>query len=834
MVSLVDSPIMEITGLSIHLTGIIQGVGFRPFVYGLAKRLELSGWVRNTSAGVIIEIDGSPPALDNFVHALKSETPPLARIDQVRVQTRPANGYTTFEIIPSEVIANGFQPISPDVCVCDDCLSELFDPRDRRYRYPFINCTNCGPRYTIIQDIPYDRPNTTMAGFPLCAECEQEYSDPLNRRFHAQPVACPECGPQVWIEPSDKNNGRILPDERLSAQGDQAILITQWLLAEGKSVAIKGLGGFHLACDALNPQAVAELRSRKLRVDKPFALMMPDLATIEAHCFLSDEEGDLLTSRQRPIVILRKRHGSNIAEQVAPHQDTLGVMLPYTPLHYLLFAEPGNTFDPGSNPSKFNSPPSALVMTSGNLSEEPIAYDNEEARQRLSQLADAFLMHDRPIHIRCDDSVARHLSLSNKRNIPTHPSKAGTSQEFLSDTKIKMVLRRSRGYAPDPIKLIWDSPPILAVGAELKNVFCLTRNNYAFLSHHIGDMENYETLQSFESGINHFEQLFRIHPTAVAYDLHPNYLATRYALDRTEKEKMQSVGIQHHHAHIAACMAENGLSGEHPVIGIAFDGTGYGIDGAIWGGEIFISDYKDFQRVAHLTYTPLPGGDAAIRKPARTALAYLWKADLEWDTSLYPVHYLCAEERNAIRSQLELQINAPLTSSMGRLFDAVASLCGIRQEVNYEAQAAIELESLVDWQETGSYDMELIELSSQSLAANRESNQTEATLLISPASMFTALLSDLSNQIPAGRISGRFHNGIAKMVVEVCRWIRTKQGMNVVVLSGGVWQNATLLEKTLSALLSDRFQVYYHQMVPPNDSGIALGQAAIAAHRLRF
>lgn len=819
MVGLADGSDMEITGLSIHITGIIQGVGFRPFVYGLAKRLSLNGWVRNTSAGVIIEIDGPPLALESFISALKSETPPLARIDQLSIQPRPANGFTSFEIIHSEAIPDAFQPISPDVCICADCLRELLDPGDRRYRYPFINCTNCGPRYTIIQDIPYDRPKTTMAGFPLCEKCSQEYKDPLNRRFHAQPVACQDCGPQIWIEAHAEYISSLLPAKLKDSQGDAAILAAQFLLSEGKSIAIKGLGGFHLACDATNPAAVAELRARKLRVDKPFALMMPDLETIEEHCYLDDDERDLLLSRQRPIVILRKRPESKIAEQVAPQQDTLGVMLPYTPLHYLLFSLPTDQNDNTGIRVIKDNPPTALVMTSGNLSEEPIAYENEEARSRLSLLADAFLMHNRPIYIRCDDSVVRHITLGRQKsgftNLPARPD---------TILRTNLILRRSRGYAPDPVKLAWNFPPLLAVGAELKNVFCLARDQYAFLSHHIGDMENYETFQSFEKGIEHIEKLFRIKPTALAYDLHPNYLATRYALERAEKEDLTVIGVQHHHAHIAACMAENDLPADQPVIGVSFDGTGYGSDGAIWGGEFLIADYSQFERFAHLAYTPLPGGDAATKKPARTALAYLWKANLEWDSQLAPVKYLCAEERSAIRSQLELNINSPLTSSMGRLFDAVAALCGVRQHVNYEAQAAIELEALVDKFESKSYRL------TPSWPVETVSEQD--SLQISPNDMFSALLDDLANNVPVSKIAGRFHNGVADLALEICQWLRANRGIDDVVLSGGVWQNVTLLEKTIARLSADGFQIFIHKLVPPNDGGISLGQAAIAAHLL--
>ncbi len=567
----------ELHGAKLHITGIVQGVGFRPFVYGLAVRFGLSGWVRNTSAGVDIEVDGTAGKLDEFVLALKEELPPLARIDTLDIFTGEPGKFSGFEIIDSKTVEGAFQPISPDVSICEDCLKELLDPDDRRYLYPFINCTNCGPRFTIITDIPYDRPNTSMSSFEMCPECGAEYQNPLDRRFHAQPIACPVCGPKIWLE-------YMVNNELQTLEGENTIKKTQELLLEGKIVAIKGLGGFHLACDATNQAAVSELRRRKLRVDKPFAVMMPDLATVKENCIASPAECELLESRQRPIVLLKKRANSSIVDEVAPKQDSLGVMLPYTPLHALIFND--------SRPSL-----AALVMTSANLSEEPIATDNEEARERLSVLADAFLMHNRDIHTRCDDSVVR-----------------------IFDKQV-YLLRRSRGYAPDSLQLPFEVPPLLATGPELKNTFCLTRDRYAFLSHHIGDMENYETLRSFQDGIALFEGLFRIQPEAIAYDLHPNYLTSRYALERAERENLAAFPVQHHHAHIAAGMADNSMDGSHPVIGVAFDGTGYGQDGAIWGGEFMVADYTGYDRKIHLDYFPLPGGDAAIKRPARTALA---------------------------------------------------------------------------------------------------------------------------------------------------------------------------------------------------------------------
>jgi hydrogenase maturation protein HypF len=791
-------------GRRVHVEGIVQGVGFRPFIFALAERYALAGWVRNTSAGVDIEVDGAVEALDAFVQAISADAPPLAQIDEVTAVSIPANGYTTFEIVHSEAISGAFQPISPDVCICDDCLRELFDPADRRYLYPFINCTNCGPRFTIIQDIPYDRPLTTMAPFAMCPDCRREYEDPRDRRFHAQPVACPVCGPTVWLDLGfgiwDLGDGH----QSEIRNPKSAIEVARQLLAEGQILAIKGLGGFHLACDALNETAVATLRARKLRRDKPFALMMPDLETIEQHCYVNDAERDLLLSRARPIVILQKRPNSPIVPDCAPGQNTLGVMLPYTPLHYLLFHQ-----------SEIRNPKSEiLVMTSGNLSEEPIAYRNEEARERLADLADAFLLHDRDIHVRCDDSVMRiwDLGFGMWDSTLSNPKSAIRNPQFLP-------LRRSRGYAPFPVKLPWDAPPTLATGAELKNTFCLGNGRYAFLSHHIGDLENFETLQSFEEGVAHFEKLFRVKPELIAYDLHPNYLASRYALERAEREGITAVPVQHHHAHIAAVMAENGHPGNRPVIGVSFDGTGYGDDGAIWGGEFLLADYGGYERPFHLVYTPLPGGDLAVREPWRLALAWLrhcgfgiadcgslFQSAIHNPQSAIPI----------VWQQMERGINAPPTSSMGRLFDAVAALVGLRHTVNYEAQAAIELEALVDPAETDYYPFTI------------HNSQFAIHNSIDPAPLIHALLSDLRQNTPLPTIAARFHNGVAQMTLDVCRELRTRTDINEVALSGGVWQNVTLLQKTVQLLQADNFALLLHSQVPPNDGGLALGQTAVA------
>jgi hydrogenase maturation protein HypF len=759
------------SGVRIHVNGVVQGVGFRPFVYGLAKKLDLTGWVRNTSAGVDIELDGRREALELFIQALKDDAPPLALIDDIQVTWQAAGDHQEFKIIHSEAVPDAFQPISPDVCPCTDCLREMFDPADRRFQYPFINCTNCGPRFTIIKDVPYDRPYTSMASFEMCEDCASEYANPLDRRFHAQPVACPKCGPNIWLE---NKNGL----EKVKVDSEKAISETQSLLARGKIIAIKGLGGFHLACDANNPLAVAELRRRKLRVDKPFALMLPNIEAVQKYCEVSEREKSLLESHARPIVLLDRKHGATIATETAPGQKTLGVMLPYTPLHFLLF-ETG-LYD-------------ALVMTSGNLSEEPIVTGNEEARIRLEPLADAFLFHDREIHIRCDDSVVRVFE-----------------DEILP-------IRRSRGYAPYPVHLNFEPPALLACGGELKNTFCITHGNYAFLSHHIGDLENYETLESFENGITHFENLFRVKIEALAHDMHPDYLATRYALKRSEEKNLPAIAVQHHHAHIAACMGENKLPGDREVIGVAFDGTGFGEDGTIWGGEFLVSDFSGFRRDFHLKPILLPGGDLAVREPWRMALTWLDQVGIGWDEDLAPVQAMLGQPAlmGLFRQQLKTGVNSPKTSSMGRLFDAASALAGIRQKVNYEAQAAIELETRVETSEKGFYEFEIGEEE------------------IDPAPLIRSLVRDVRKGESSGVMAARFHNGIAEMTLRVCQSIRERTGLSVVVLSGGVWQNLTLLKNSLARLRENGFDVNIHKLVPPNDGGLSLGQAVVAATRLK-
>jgi hydrogenase maturation protein HypF len=808
----------QLKSVHIWISGIVQGVGFRPFVYSLATDLALKGWVKNTSAGVEIEVDGSSSRVDSFIAGLREKAPPLSQIDEFLWQEVPINGYTSFEILHSESIPESFQPISPDVSICPDCLRELFDPTDRRYLYPFINCTNCGPRFTIIEDIPYDRPKTTMAGFTMCLDCSSEYTNPLDRRFHAQPIACPKCGPQVWLEIG------------ANTWKKDVISMTQSLLKQGNIVAIKGIGGFHLACDATNARAVTELRTRKLRVDKPFALMMPDIATIQLHCRLSEGERLLLESRARPIVILDKQKSSSIVQEVAPNQSTVGVMLPYTPLHYLLFSQ---LFEKTLSIKKENSSFIALVMTSANLSEEPIAYDNSEARQRLDSLADAFLMHNRPIRTRCDDSVMRLYIPVNSR---TWKNQTRTEDDRLETGSAGLIpVRRSRGYAPYPVLLSTKIPSVLAVGGELKNTFCITRDRYGFLSHYIGDLENYETLTAFEDAITHYERLFRIKPQAIAYDLHPDYLATRYALKRGHDQEIPTFGVQHHHAHVVACLAENGHPGVQPVIGISFDGTGYGEDGTIWGSEFLIADFSQFKRSAYLLNIPLPGGDKSAREPWRVALSWLHRANIPWDSDLPPVQHAITNSNpqynlaDILLRQIESGINSPLTSSMGRLFDAAASLIGLRHVVNYEAQAAIELEAIADISIEDAYPFEI---TTKYTEHHQSSPGSESIFIIDPSPIFLGIIQDIRSNIPKEYIAARFQNSIAEMVLETSLAIRDITSIFEIALSGGVWQNIKLLSKTLNILQKENFKVYLHSKVPCNDGGLALGQAVIVAQRL--
>jgi hydrogenase maturation protein HypF len=748
--------------------GVVQGVGFRPFVYGQAVRLGLSGFVGNDSSGVFIEVEGAADLLEAFRQELRNNPPPLAHIEAIEVESLPASGAVEFTIVPSAAQANASTLISPDLSICADCLRELFDPTNRRYLYPFINCTNCGPRFTIIKDIPYDRPATTMANFPMCPACKAEYDNPLDRRFHAQPNACPECGPQVFFQ--------WVNHEQEIKEG-AALEATRQALADGKIVAIKGLGGFHLACDARNEAAVQTLRQRKGRADKPFALMIKDLQEVGDFAWVDEQEAALLMSRERPIVLLKKKTNNFLAAGIAPGNDYVGVMLPYTPLHYLLV---------GDNP---------LVMTSGNFSAEPIVKDNAEAFSRLEPLADAFLWHNRDIYIQCDDSVIR---IFEGRELP---------------------VRRSRGYAPFPVRLPFSVPPVLAVGGELKSTFCLTRDNYAFMSQHIGDMENLETLETFGRAYEHLKTLFRIEPELIVSDKHPRYLSATWAANLARQQGLPLVQVQHHHAHIAAVMAENGLDGTTPVLGFAFDGTGYGPDGAIWGGEVLIADYENFRRAGHLSYISLPGGDAAVKRPYRVALAHLRAAGIAWDDSLPPVTACSKVERQVLSRQLETGLNCVPTSSMGRFFDAIASLAGIRQTVSYEAQAAIEFEALITQGVQDGYHFEILE--------------EETGLIFEPERLLKELIADIRQETPVKVISAKFHQAVAELIVQTALRLRERENLNKVALSGGVFQNVYLLGLTLARLKANGFEVVTHRQVPPNDGGLALGQAIIAARQSR-
>ena len=747
---------MEEIRVCVQIEGVVQGVGFRPFIYGLAQQHDLKGWVLNDERGVTIEVEGEKDRVDGFLSGLSS-SPPIAIIEKTSILHLPPFGYNDFEIRSSKEGTEKLALISPDIATCKDCLDELFDPQDRRFHYPFINCTNCGPRFTIIEGIPYDRKNTTMAPFMMCPLCSREYQDPLNRRFHAQPNACPACGPALKLF---VNSGREIPTH-------DPIRETVALLKMGKIVAIKGLGGFHLACDATREEVVASLRARKYREDKPFALMCRDLKVIDRLCLLDDLSRELLESKERPIVVLPKRAGAKVAGSVAPFQKTLGVMLPYAPLHHLLFAEGVDV----------------LVMTSGNVSDEPIAFKDIEAFDRLKQIADLFLIHDREIHTRCDDSVVKPIE--------------GTMT----------FLRRARGFAPFPIKLKRHGKSILACGADLKNTFCLTKGDFAILSQHIGDMENFETVRSFEQGVELLKQLFQVEPAFVVHDLHPDYLSTRYAIGLD----IPKIGVQHHFAHALSCMAEYGSEG--PGLAVVMDGTGYGEDGTVWGGEFLEVTLSEYRRLGHLRYIPLPGGDMAVREPWRMAAAYLERIYGELEESQMPlIKGFDLERWSQIRLAMRAQINSPPCSSMGRLFDAVSALVGVRETVNYEGQAAIELEQMVEQGEMGEYPFEILV----------EDNKT---LTINPDPVIEAMVEDIRKKESPFVVSARFHNSVARVISRMALRIREEYGLSDIFLTGGVFQNHVLLGRVWDILKQDGFRVHTHQRVPPNDGGISLGQA---------
>jgi hydrogenase maturation protein HypF len=733
----VQAPTRRRTRVRVH--GTVQGVGFRPYVYRLAGGLGLGGYVLNDAHGVLLEVEGSADAVREFLGRLASDAPPLAVVERVLAEERATRGQTEFSIRASPDGDTPDAPVAPDSATCQECLSELFDPGDRRYRYPFINCTNCGPRFTIVRGIPYDRPLTTMAGFGMCGACRAEYEDPSDRRFHAQPNACPACGPSLRL---------------IGADGDP-LRATVTALREGAIVAIKGIGGYHLACLANHERAAATLRARKHREDKPFALMAASVHAAETLASLDATGRELLTSPARPILLAPRRRGAPVAESVAPGAPELGVMLPYSPLHHLLLADVGET----------------LVMTSANVSDEPIAYRDDDAIERLAGIADLFLLHDRPIQTRTDDSVVRG----------------------------RTILRRSRGYVPASLALPGDGTqrPLLACGAELKNTFCVAKGSRAWVSHHIGDLENYETLRSYTEGIEHFGRLFAVEPELVVHDLHPEYLSTKYAL---EHEGVELLGVQHHHAHLAACLAEHDEPG--PAIGAIFDGTGYGVDGTVWGGELLLGDARSFRRVGWLLPVALPGGARAIKQPWRMACAWLVASAVEPPAAWRPIAELA---RSGLAS--------PRTTSMGRLFDAVAALAGIRHEINYEGQAAIELEAACDFTERSAYPIAV----------------GGAPLVIDPRETIRAVAADAAAGASPGTIARRFHRTIATATVDACVALAAAHAIGIVVLSGGVFQSRLLLETVSGALTEAGLRVLVPERLPVNDGGIAYGQAAVAA-----
>ncbi|WAC06535.1 MAG: carbamoyltransferase HypF [Thermodesulfobacteriota bacterium] len=759
-------PIEPIKRAKISVRGIVQGVGFRPFVYQLASKHGLKGWVCNTSGDVKIEVEGSTDSLQLFLEQLKTKAPPLALIEEVNQLYLPPDGYQRFEIRESNPEKGKYQRISPDIATCPLCLQEILDKNDRRYSYPFTNCTNCGPRFTIIQDIPYDRPETTMRTFKMCPECQKEYDNPVDRRFHAQPNCCPTCGPKLAI--IDQAGKMIASQDPVR---DVCVLLKQ-----GKVLALKGLGGFLLACDATNEPAVITLRQRKKRPFKPFGVMMASLEEVKKCCLVSPEEEKLLCSTKAPIVLLKLKNKSVIASSVAPNLNYLGVMLPYTPLHHLVM----------------HGVSLPLVMTSGNLSEEPIAKDNEEALRRLSGIADYFIVHNRDIHVQFDDSVT-----------------------MVENNKLQ-VLRRARSYAPDPIRLPFHAQEVLACGAELKNTFCITKDEYAFISQHIGDLDNLETFGQFEMVLDHYKKLFRLNPRIIVCDQHPDYLSSRYAQKlKTANDDLNLISVQHHHAHIVSCVTENKVA--PPVLGVAFDGTGYGEDGCIWGGEFLVVDYGKFQRLGHLEYIPMPGGEKAIKKPFRMAISYLAQLSGTQTLNRRLAFLKTVEERELelIKKQIEKGINTPLTSSCGRLFDGVSALLNIRNEVDYEGQAAIELEMIAgEGKDTGKrYPFEI--------------GEENGIKIVRLQKLFAAILEDVDHGVTKTEISSCFHHSVAHMVGRMCQNLARDTGIKKIALSGGVFQNRLLLRLTSFYLKKAGLKVIIHREVPTNDGGISLGQAVI-------
>ncbi|WZL72500.1 carbamoyltransferase HypF [Clostridiaceae bacterium 35-E11] len=741
--------------------GIVQGVGFRPFVYNVAVKKNLKGWVKNTSEGVYIDIEGEEKNIDCFLKELEYNAPPLSQIERIIIQEKSLKNYNDFTIEKSKDNENTITLISPDVATCKDCERELKDKHDRRYEYPFTNCTNCGPRFSIIKRLPYDRPMTTMKEFEMCPSCSSEYENPMDRRFHAQPNACHSCGPKVWI--TDEYGKKIACKEPLK----KAI----GLIKRGKIMAIKGLGGFHLVCDAKNKDAVQTLRNRKRRPTKPFALMMKDMDIVKKYCHVNEKEENILNGIRKPILLLDKKN-DDLPDTIAPHNKKLGVMLPYTPLHYLLFED------------KLT----ALIMTSANVSGLPIVYKNEEAVEKLKDIVDYFLLHDRDIYIPVDDSVAR-VSLGKEQ-----------------------IIRRSRGYAPVSFK-IEGIEETLACGSSLKNTFCISTKNFAFLSQHIGDLDNLETYKNFEINVEHFKTIYRTQLKLIAYDLHPDFLSSDYA----QKQKGQKIPVQHHHAHIVSCMAENKI--HEKVIGIAFDGTGLGTDSKIWGGEFLVCDYTDFERAGHLDYVKMPGGDAAVKEPWRMAASYLYKTYRE-EVDIEKLTYLSDKNMKNILTMIKQNINCIETSSMGRFFDAVSALLGWKRRITFEGEAAILLESIADMQEQGEYDYDI--------------DRTNGKYVVNTRKIMQCIIDDIENNVSKSIIAKRFHNTVIAFSIDMCKLLRSKFHINSVALSGGVFQNELLLKGIYYGLKSEGFTVYTHGQIPCNDGGVALGQLVIANHKLKL
>lgn len=873
----------------VEIHGVVQGVGFRPFIYTLAVSLGIKGHVRNIGAAVAVEAEGPEEALDQFIKLIRQKAPPLSQIKSIKINEAGLKNYSSFTIAKSIRQDDGDIFLPPDMAVCDDCIKELFDRKDPRYLYPFINCTNCGPRFTIIGDTPYDRANTTMKAFEMCAFCNSQYTDPSDRRYHAEPVSCPECGPQLRLldaEGADMNTGDPI---RLAAE----------LLSKGNTVAIKGIGGYHLACDALNDSAVHTLRVRKRRDEKPFALMADSLETVKKYCRVGPEEKELLAGIKKPIVLLEKLEHVRLPEDIAPMNPCLGIMLPYTPLHLLLFhphssgtawnakntnnaaiaTAAGNTHpvnsacsdadgcSPGARTDADSCPgtvtltdipekPSLrrgklelLVMTSGNISSEPIFYRDSEAVEGLKGIADYFLVHNREIYTGADDSVTRiflgreYILRRSRGYVPAPvtagiPSIGAVKTEEASDS---FDFEARLGYAPviksqdrrAPLEsgarlrhtpVINNDVSVIGVGGELKNTFCLSRKNEFYISQHIGDLENLETYQAFERSIAHLSSMLRVKPEAIAYDLHPDYLSTRYALSSGIGAK---IPVQHHHAHHASCMAENGLDGE--IIGVVFDGTGYGEDGCIWGGEFFTGGVEKVDRIGHLDYVPMPGGEASIKEPWRMAASYLsslfpdldlrhLQAKTSGTEGINLFKGIAADSLNAIPQMIAKRINSPMTSSMGRLFDAVSALTGVRNIITYEGQAAVELEYLAAGGDHGSYEFEI--------------GKDGKFFIIKTKGIFSGIINDMKNRVSKEIIAAKFHETASEIVLAGCEEARTETGLDRVALSGGVFQNITLLDKSVRKLKKRNFKVYLHSSVPANDGGISLGQAVIAAARI--